>query len=54
MEEIIMGECNFCGGPRLNGTPVEKHDGDWVHTSGVSPNVKCACRDCAKEKINGT
>jgi hypothetical protein len=48
-----MAECDFCGDPRINGITLEKYDGKWVRTSGVSQKAKFACRECGKEKIHG-
>ncbi|UBF22655.1 hypothetical protein HRTV-25_gp74 [Halorubrum tailed virus 25] len=51
-----MTECGFCGGPRLNGTPVKRdpETGEWRAFNGtVAPaslNTKYACRSCAKER----
>ena len=52
-----MTPCGFCGGPRLNGTPMKKDaEGDgWRPYNGtVNPaaaNTKLACRSCARERM---
>jgi len=48
-----MRDCEFCGGPRVNGTPIVKKHGEWRQTIHNTPDSKFACRDCAKERIKG-
>ncbi|UBF22449.1 Zn finger [Haloarcula virus HCTV-15] len=54
-----MKECDFCDGPRINGSPLEVDptEGTWRFAGPVNPaaeGVKFACRSCAKERIGTT
>lgn len=51
-----MTNCDFCGGLRLNGTPMKKHpDMGWRPFNGTvapaSQDTKYACRSCAKREM---
>ncbi|UBF22341.1 Zn finger [Halorubrum virus HRTV-11] len=53
-----MRTCDFCGGPRSNGSPMKRdEDGRWRLASSYlpgHPDSVLACRSCAKEKRKTT
>ncbi|AGM10953.1 hypothetical protein M193_gp092 [Halorubrum tailed phage 7] len=51
-----MNECDFCGGPRINGLPIRRdpRTGGWTRANGVNPSSKFACRSCAKDRLETT
>lgn len=49
-----MADCEICGSLRLNGTPIRRTDDGWRiadDPNPVDPDVKFACRSCAKTKL---
>jgi len=49
-------QCDFCGGPRLNGAPLEKDgNGGWQMNRGAAnparQDLKFACRSCMRKKF---
>jgi len=52
-----MSTCDWCGGPRINGSIVTKTEGGFKLSTDswnpVAQNQRALCRSCTKDALDG-